>query len=50
MKHENKKKEKKLKLKLKRKLKTKKLSKRSTLKYLSNRVSKSKHIRIEFKK
>ena len=45
-----KKKKKELKLKLKKKPKTKKLSKRLTLKYLSNRISKSKHIRIEFKK
>jgi len=56
MKHENKKERKRTKTKTKRKAKNQKLLKRSTLRYLSNGVSKSKWvskskcIRVEFKK
>jgi len=50
MKYEKEKKRKETKTKTRRKAKNQKLSKRSTLRYLSNGVSKSKHIRVEFKK
>jgi len=44
------KRKKRTKTKTKRKVKKLELSKRLTLRYLSNRIVKSKHIRVEFKK